>query len=490
MRPQAAQNHPLSERHALERVVADLSRCAPDEAIGEIAPWIDSLIGNGELDFVERCRLLFALDEASQRPARYCVDLYLKACASSSLERRRLWGIAHGYWAMVLDAYGELLIAQAAEREIADSGFVAQLSVRAMRAASSRAKWDAFRHGPIDDAVWARLNLAYRLAVRAGVAELPVRLRPDREATSTVKCEYLRAIALHSVGLDQLDAERLELASRLVHYVLPRLELSNAPAATTLYWIDAAHSLPPARLVQAPRHAALPRFFGGVLAAKALQELLELASVGNLPAGFALLHDAEGSNLVSVLSHMIRLWSSEAPVRRHRRHRMPGRLLVVEGMERLLTRLDGENGAPMLRDWAVRDASLQGVGADAPNGDIDGVEVGSLIGMHSPDGDRWRIGAVRRLWRSSKGESQIGIELLGDTPVSVLADDGVSRMRVVLLDPLRRGMPVRLILPLSARCSDRPLYLLDQHKALKLVPLPGREFGLDHEIRTYLLAAA
>lgn len=489
MRPQLAQSHPLLAKHALERVVVDLSRRAPEEAIAEIAPWIDSLIGNGELDLAERARLLFALDEASQRPARNCVDLYLNACADSPAARRRLWSITHGYWAMVLDAYGELLAVQAAEPEISDSGLVAQLAVRAMRAASNRAKWDAFRHGPIDEQVWARLNQAYRLASRAGVAQLPIRLRRDREATSTVEREYVRAIALHSVGLDQLDAERLELASRLVHYVLPRLELSTAPTTTTLYWIDSAHSLPPARLVQIPKHAAQARFFGGVVAANALQELLELASVGNLPAGFALQHDADGSHLVSVLSHMIRLWSNEAPVRRHRRHPMPGRLLVVDGMERMLARLSGGESAPAPRDWAVRDASLQGIGADAPSGDIDGVEIGSLVGMHSADGDRWRIGAVRRLWRSSRGLSQIGIELLGDA-VSALADDGANRIHVMLLDPIKRGAPVRLILPLSAQRNDRPLYLLDQHKALKLIPLPGREFGVDHEIRTFLLAAA
>ncbi|MBS1208620.1 MAG: hypothetical protein H6R19_1018 [Proteobacteria bacterium] len=490
MRPQSGQNHPLSEKHALDRVVVDLSQRAPEVAISEIAPWIDSLIGNGELDFSERARLLFALDEASQRAARLCIDLYLKAGSASPLERRRLWAIAHGYWAMVLDAYGELLVAQTVEGEMAERGLIAQLAVRAMRAASNRAKWDAFRHGPIDDAVWDRLNLAYRLASRAGVVQQPVRLRPDRDAVFTVEREYLRAIALHSVGLDQLDAERLELASRLVHYVLPSLELGEAPVATTLYWIDAALALPPARLVQMPQHAALPRFFGGVRAAKVLQEVLERVSAGDLPAEFVLLQDAQGSLLISVLSHMIRLWSSAAPVRRHRRHPMPGRLLVVDGWERLIGRLSGEDTALPPRDWAIRDASLQGVGADAPSGDLEGVEIGSLLGMHSPDGDRWRIGAVRRLWRSSKGESQIGIELLGDAPVSVLADDGENRIQVVLLDPLKRGAPVRLVLPLSAQRGEQALFLLDQHRAFKLMPLPGRQFGLDHEIRAYLLVAA
>lgn len=488
MRPQVDRNHPLSEKHALERVVGDVSQRSPEEAIGEIAPWIDSLIGNPDIGPVERARLLFALEEASQKPARQCVDRYLSACRNAPEERRRLWSLVHGYWAMVLDAYGELLTLHASEPELAEPAFIAQLTIRALRAAGLRAKWDAFRHGPIDDAVWTFINLAYRLAVRAGVAEQPVSLRADREAPSTARREFTRAIALHSVGLDQLDAERLELASRLVHYALLHLELSPEPAPTTLYWVDAALSLPPARLVQMPQHATLPRYFACAEAANVLLELLELVSTGHLPPGFALRQDADGTKLVSVLSHMIRVWSCEAPVRRHHRHPMPGQLHVVDGLQDLLVCLAGGEGVE-LHDWEMHDASLEGVGIDAPGDDIEGIEIGSLIGLHSADGNRWRVGTVRRLWRSRTGHSQLGIELLGESVASVEADTGACRIRALLLDPLRRGAPVRMILPLTAERSDQPLYLIEQNRTLKLVPLPGREFGVDHEIRTYLLAA-
>ena len=77
MRPQVAQRHPLSAQYALERVVADLAERSPEAAIGEVSPWIGSLIGNHELDFSERACLLFALDEASQRHAHQCAELYL-----------------------------------------------------------------------------------------------------------------------------------------------------------------------------------------------------------------------------------------------------------------------------------------------------------------------------------------------------------------------------------------------------------------------------
>lgn len=486
MRAQQVHSHPLSDKHVLQQVLLELGRHAPVDALGEAIPWLDSLIGNPDLGLQERARLLFALDEACQAPARNCVELYLAACHGEQGERRKLWALSQGFWAMLLDAYGDLLITLAAERELSERSLLVNLAVRAIRAGAQRAKWDAFRHGPIDDAVWARLNLAYRLAARHRLQREPVRLRPDREAQTTVEREYLRAMALHSLSPDQLDADRLELAARLVHYVLPRLELTTAPGMATQYWVDLGHALPPARLMHMPQQVSAALFFSGVSATTALQELLELVSAGNVPAGFMLQHEHGSASLFSVLSHMLRRWSNDAPLRRYRRHPMPGRLLVATGLESFMSRLGGEElPAGGLRDWSSRDASTHGVGAEAPAGDIDEVKLGMLLGLHSSDGDRWRVGTVRRLWRAARGGDQVGIELLGDAPVGALVDDGAQRVKIILLDPLKRGLPVRVILPLAA-CSERPLYVLGQNKTVKLQPLPEREYGVDHEIRTYL----
>lgn len=487
MRAHAGQPHPLSEKHLLEQVVRELAGSSPLDALAEATPWIDSLGGNPDLPVLERARLLFALDEAAQAPARHCVELYLAACHGAPDARRKLWAQTQGFWAMLLEAYGDLLNCLVAESGV-DKGLLAHLAVRSIRAGANRAKWDAFRHGPIDDAVWASLNLAYRLAARAGLVREEVRLRPDRETTTTVAREYLRAMALHSLGPDQLDADRLELASRLVYYVLPRLELSAAPGMNSLYWVDLAHTLPPARLMHLPQEVSQALFFSGSVAALALQELLELVSAGNVPAGMQLQHEEGSASLCSVLSHMIRVWSNDAPLRRHRRHAMPGRLMVAAGLEDFVARLGCEVQIGGLRDWRMRDASTHGVGAEAPAGDEDAIRLGMLLGMHSADGDRWRVGAVRRLWRASKGDNQVGIELLGESPVGAVADDGAQRLTIILLDPLKRGTAVRVILPLSA-CSERPLYVLGQNRAVKLLPLGEREYGVDHEIRSYLFAA-
>lgn len=471
------------------QLIRGLSDATPEAALADAAGWVESLMQNQDLAEPERLELLFIVDEALQAHARAYVDHYLAALRQGSAERRSVWAMVRGHWSSLLDAYADSLNLLADDRfaELAQQR-LAELAVRAIRVGAQRAKWDAFEHGPADHSVWLSLNQAYRQAVRCGVSHQSVRLRSDRATESSVEREYMRAVALHSVGMDQLDAERLELASRIIHYALPYLELSSMPSQASLYWVDAQYALPPARLVKTPANAILPRFFSGMVAVPSLEELLDMVIAGDMPAVLKPGHDCAPGLVSSVLAHIIKGWSMQPPVRRHRRYPMPGEVLVVEGLERFAACLAGEMPDYLPPAWTVRDASLQGVGLAAPGEQAQQLNVGTLVGLHSTDGDRWRVGAVRRIWRSSEHEGQVGVEMLGGTPVVASADDGSTEARVLLLEPLQRGQPVRIAVPLPGLRANVPLYLKASGKTVKLTPLTTLEYGADFEIRAYLYA--
>lgn len=486
----------LAGERSLQRAIDELSRLEPAPALAEAANWIESLLQNADLSDELRLRTLFAVDQAVHRQARTCVELYLSAVATGSSARHSLWKRAHDHWSLVFDAYGDALVALAGQNGEKDLALAAELSMRAVRAGSLCAKWDAFRHGPITEAVWARLNLAYRLAAGLGLARRPLRLHAEHTAETSVEREYLRAFALHSLGVGQLDAHRLELASRLIQYVLPFLELTEMPDAASLFWIDANGMAPPARLIRTPPQIGLPRFFSGIVATQPLQDMLDTVVAGEMPpllaaTGQAAAGDA-GGKVASVLSHMIRGWSSEPPVRRHRRHAMPGPMLVVEGLLQFARRLAGDAQVTELRTWQMQDASLHGVGAEAMLDEESELAVGTLVGMHLPEGNCWRVGAVRRLWRGSgkvRQVGRVGLELLGGTPAAASADDGAAQVPVVVLDPLKRGQPVRVLVPVPGPRSGVAIYLICGTVPVKLSPLTTLEYGMDHEIRMYLCAA-
>lgn len=473
--------------------LAVIAQMEPARALSSVAELVTAVLGRREISEAERVRTLFAADQAVQRQARACIEYYLSALGSGSAARHSLWRCAHDHWTLMFDAYGACLAVAEASVDPLDDALLAELSVRAIRAGAQCVKWDAFRHGPITDSLWGRLNRAYRLAAENRVTRNSVRLRADRATETTVEREFLRVFALHSLGVDQLDAFRLELASRLIQYVLPYLELSVHPDAASLQWVDVASRNPPVRLVRTPENAGLPRFFSGTVATQPLQEMLELVVAGEVPApllgiGEREVSEAGAGKVASVLSHMVRCWSTEPPVRRHRRHGMLGTLFVVEGLARFADRLAG-NGAHGQSTWQMRDASLKGVGAEARLDASDDLSVGLLVGMHLPDGNKWCVGAVRRLWRTSDEHGQVGVELLGGEPAAAVAEDGSGESRVIVLDPVRRGHPVRVLVPSPGLRCGVPVYLLGGVAPLKLTPLSVLEYGADHEVRMYLCAA-
>ncbi|MFT3733974.1 MAG: hypothetical protein QM776_02935 [Rhodocyclaceae bacterium] len=473
-----------------EALLVGIAQMEPARALGAVAELVTAVLGRREISEPERLRTLFAADQAVQRQARACIEHYLSAVNVGSAARHSLWRCAHDHWTLMFDAYGACLARAEAGPDPLDDGLMAELGVRAIRAGAQCVKWDAFRHGPVTDSLWGRLNRAYRLAAECRVTRNNVRLRTDRATETTVEREFLRVFALHSLGVDQLDPYRLELASRLIQYVLPWLELTVHPDAASLHWIDVATRNPPARLVRTPESAGLPRFFSGMVATQPLQEMLELVVAGDIPAPLLGIgeQDADESvagKVASVLSHMVRSWSSEQPVRRNRRHGMLGTLYVVEGLMQFANRLAGE-GVHGQTTWQMRDASVRGVGAEARLDDEDDLAVGMLVGMHLPDGNKWCVGAIRRLWRTSDHSGQVGVELLGGDPVVALAEDGSGESRVIVLDAVKRGHPVRLLVPTPGLRGGVPVYLLSGAAPLKLTPLSTLEYGTDHEIRMYL----
>lgn len=486
--------HPLLGKHDLAHLTALTRQLGPEAAFDELLPWVESLAGDVDMPFDDKAALLFALDESLQGPAYRCADLYLESCGGENLEgSRRLRTKQCQAWGRIFDVYGELLITLAAGMGRGErSELVAAISVRAIRAASQLIKWQAFRGESANHEIWARLNLAYRLAEHAGVARLSVQPRQDREAVLTVEREYTRALALHSLEPEQLDAVSLELASRVVNYVLARLELSPVPVTTSLYWIDAAQAMLPVRLVQLPDQVGMPRFFAGALAVDSLQSMLELASVGNVPPGFSVQHMTGSGYFANVLAHMVRHWSGIAPLRRQRRHAMPGAMRVVLGVEAVFARICQQGQEAPGEEWecTVHDVSRRGIGIDMPAETARRTAVGMLVGMCLTDADCWRTGIVRRVRQGSSGTSQVGVELFAEIASSVIVRDGATQMQALLLDPLKPGSTVRLIFSSMAASSSPVLFLGEGGQTYRLSLLPGREYGADHEICTCLLSLA
>lgn len=474
---------------AFEQVALDISRSTPFEGITGVTPLMDSLAASQDVSIGERARIIFSLDEASQMHARSYIERFLNLSAEQTSERRSLWALAHGYWVTVLESYGDILDGLGAEPAVRqDLDLVAQVVVRTIRAGVLRSKWEAFNGCAMDQAVWARLNGAYALAIRCRADRLAVHPRADRMTETTAEREYLRAMALQSIGMEQFDPARVEAATSLVHYVLPLLELSDTPDLSSCYWVDVAGSVPPTRLITTPDRIVLPRFFSGAAVSVSLRSLLDLSAVGSLPPGLPPQIEA-GGVMASVLSRMVRVWANEAPMRLHRRMPMDGLVVVAEGLARVVGKLTGGEDASSM--WRMRDASKQGLGLDLSAPDAARLRLGTLIGFRPTDGEHWCIGVIRRIkrlgWVETSAQEQVavGVELLGRSPEAVSADDGSRAFIALLLDPLQKDGPVRIVVPDPGPSPEQPLFLVNSGKTIKLIPIDTMEYGVDFVVRAY-----
>lgn len=475
------ESHPLLRSGALEQLLLRLEALAPLQVLSELAPWLQSL-ADMTLAPEWRARLLCTLDDAADRATRACAGLYLAACHSAADAGQSVWRPVHQHWLLLQQAAQALLPPGHAHAEPA---WLARICVLALHAGGERARWEAFVHGPSTDEVWSSLNQAYAAAVHGGVARTHCTRGDLLAAATSAELEYLRAVALHSLGPDQFDPLDIELGARLIDRVLPWLEFSPSPMLSVQTWVDVARDAPPARLLHTPRDSVLPRYFNATPAIARLQQLLDLDSLGQLPP--ELLQGTTASGAARVLSHMIRVWSDEAPLRRERRHTMPARMQVVSGFAEVLAVLQGR--PPGWRHWQVRDASLHGLGVEMSADQGADLPLGSLLALRPDDGTCWRLGVMRRRWYAQAGQLQCGVELFSGRLDVVRVDDGAQRCEVLLLDPLQHGAPLRLILPLRLGMSPRPLFVFEASTPVRLQPLPGQECGPDYLLRSFHVPA-
>ncbi|MEN3112816.1 hypothetical protein ACFONG_00270 [Uliginosibacterium paludis] len=457
---------------------------APSEHLREAVRCIESLAARHEPSALERLRLLSALDDACQAPSRACATSFVTQAVTVS--REGLLRHVPDFWQTLLEAYDLLLSRLASPPGAAESGVIAALAVRALRAGQHCARWAAFAGEPLDGACWQRLNQVYLSARDRQADVLGVRVRADRDTETCVEREYLALLAQHTLALQQLDAASVELALRLCRQALAQLEFGRVRGISSQLWIDPAAGLPPARMLEADMPGKGVLFFSAAAAVPALQRLLDLAIRGRVPPELV---PAGGTvQLAAVLSYMIRQWSADAPVRNQARQALSGPVEVVWGFSAVVQGLHtGASLGAFEPDpgCVLRDVSSAGVGIELVDGGKGGHEVGALLSLRLSDDDLPRIGVVRRWMRQEGARLLLGCEFLGREAQLLTVVAGGQALHALAIDPLQSGVPVRLILP-SDMANQSVLRLIDHPGMGVLQALTTAEPGGDHVLRSYL----
>ena len=423
-----APDHPMADARAARRILEELP--AQDaKALEELVHWHESVAAAEGFKLAPRFQLIALIDEAAQPRLRKLARDYFAAERPSRFQEAQMWGRIHSYWQQTAQAYGQCVESSLKGEDVGKAA-LPLLAVRALRSLAQQLKWLHLRYGPVDPAVWGRLNRVYAFAELHGITEAKVGLYPGVPGESTPRLEFLRALLFGAASPDSLLPSEIELAERLIAELAPDCALGMAPSAGMPFWTDLALAMAPQRALTAPPQTKGLRCFGPGGAAPALQAMIARS------------REPE----VDVLRHLAACWAREPRQRQHPRHNVKTRLTIAHGFEGVLEALGGGDSLNFDRraaeSWIVENVSHGGFGALVPQMKGDWIRVGELLALQPDGGDNWLVGTVRRVNRVSQQEARVGIQTLSKSPsVSSFQLSGMGAKSGVLLDDGAIALP-------------------------------------------------
>ncbi|HTH94283.1 MAG TPA: hypothetical protein VL550_03550 [Rhodocyclaceae bacterium] len=484
-------DHPLADPKEAKRLFAGLTIKNASEALDEAAILIESLHRDQRIPPDKRWDILRQMDEVMIGHARRFARDYAAATASSRSGEMRLWRLGAEYWRYLADGYLDVFEATLARPR--DSGIKTTMPnfyVRTLHAFAAILKWGQFRYAPPGREYWADLGKIYMAAVDANAAGMTVPLYVG-DRTTTPEREYLKVLVFHASSMDSLLPQEVELADRLLDYLLPQFQFGAQVQPDSVYWVDALSKQAPMRFAVRPQASPSLRCFSPGLALDAVATLKSQVEQETLPSALALGNSYTPAMMIDVLNHLADYWAPIPPQRSHARHRVKSRMTVLQSLptayRRLATLVEGD-----VESWEVEDVSQGGMRATASLARDSKLAVGTLLLLRPEGGENWLLGVVRRFARhdDTNPYASLGIETLSRQPRALCVDSGGIRTEVILVDDWQTAAQVRVVLPAAAWEDNIAMTFDDGGTSVKLFPDGQEQSGPDYLIGRYRVRVA
>ncbi len=480
-------NHPLSDAKEARAALSPLAAAQPLDAVEDLSAWLEPLPGADGLKLEQRAEIVLLLDETGITHARRLARDYLTTPQSTRVKGLRQWQCAHDYWQKLTLAYADCLTRLVDNPKSLSPARLALLNARLLHAYGVRLKWEQFRYGPIDTALWADAGRVYLQASAGKLADTKVRLYANAPDDTSAELEYLKLLVFHTSSMDKLLPLEIELAERLIAWFLPHFVLTAQVRPENIYWVDAAKPLPPTRLAKLPEIAASLRFFSTAEALTAVEKMkARIDRSKEVPSDLPLGGQYPVATVAAVFDHLAMCWAPKPPMRASDRHPIQSMLAVIHDMEEIHLRLSGGSSRQEGQTWVAENISLGGMAARMGLGSNDWIQVGALIGMRPERSEQWLVGVVRRFARETESQGVVGIETIGKSPRGVdVSCSGIRSQAIVLETPLRQGEMVTMVLPERAWEDFMPVTFMLDNLSARLLPFGISYLGADFVVGRY-----
>lgn len=488
---------------------------------------------------IDGLQALMFLDESMLELQQALAQQYLRNPRMSRHIERRLWHAVfsfHGQMARAYISFVRIYVGKPG------SSFVRQdiqlITARAIRHLAQQAKWHYFRYEAIGSKLWKHVHKLYRLSENEHFERKSLLLYPKCQRHTTCAEEYLQLLCLDLLNTNNLFPKQIETVDLWLDTWAENLILErDHDPKRDVFCVKLDEDKGPRRVHKTETGDTL-RFWGCDPLMEKVTQTREALQHGEMPSALGLGEDCRSQSCLEFMERVSQQWSSEGDGRVRRKQARVDKVKPIAVIKDFLeicalVKQDNEAHFPKQKEeeqkvkftyeemldmrlygfvtqrtldkqgaarqqpvqqkaahqerWVMENESSSGFGATVESVHDDWVRLGKLVGLKPERSDHWVIGVVRRLALLESGQRNVGIEVLVNTPITVIlkaAKPRHSGYSVNGVDAVEIVLPVSaLYLPSSGGDKRGASLILDSVEYA-----PGRHFELSARNRAYSIA--
>lgn len=481
-------DHPLADIKSAQVLLGDLPKSDALKSLAELADWIELLLQQEEFRADHQFAVLRLLDEAAQPHARKLAHDYFSPGELSKFQENRLWGTLDNYYLQTANAYGRLFD-RSSNGEKGSSALREHLpliAARSLHALTRRLKYASAHYSPADGSIWADIAKLYRHAERQNYLDIPVETYSGVAGSLSVRHAAGHLLGWYGCGVGALSPLDIHFAERIVAQHCAAIKVSEQPDEGSLFGFDLEQPSAPMRLkVNNTPHASM-RYVDMTAMLPKLQDMLRTLDKNVVPDGMNLGGAYEAEMVRGAVRYLLD-YLTESPLRRSARRTVKVDMNVVSGFASMIERVGAGNGEERQVYWEVEDISNGGFRAVLPVQGVDGIRIGTLLGVRPAGVPHWGAAAVRRLMRDGTSLLHVGAEMLSSQIEGVILGSSGDAQPALWLQA-KPGEPadeVRLLMKADTFSMHRSLHAAMNGTHYLLMPLGLAESGPDYDLARF-----
>ena len=485
-------DHPMANIRSAQALLDEIPKSDALKALQELTTWVESVREQPDFRLDHQLAVLRLIDETARQFERKLMREYFASSTLTTFQENRLWMALNEFFAQVAHAYFNVLVRYRND-EKGSSAIKPSLPLVAARcicAVAGKLKCAAARYALVDPSIWGCLAEFYSHAEAQQYLDERVFLYSVLGANTSVRCEFAAALMWYASCASTLSRLHIHLSERLASHLCENFTVGAQCGPNSLFCFDLLHFAPPVRVnvKNTPQPGLL--FIGVNNLQPQIDTLLKTLEKNAVPEEINLGGAYDANAVRDVLRHLAACWASPPPKRRNTRHNIKVSMNVANGFSRIMEHTDvGLNfGDDASMTWDVENISSGGFRCVLPGARMDGMVIGSLLGIKPEKVDHWGVGIVRRLNRDQQNNLHIGVEVLTNQIIGVgLREHNMDEEQSAmwLNNPGDDSGEARLLMSHDTFSSSRSLHGRLGDKSYLLMPLELVEKGEDYELARY-----